>query len=314
MPMKSNPVAPLIGIDIGGTKIAAAVIVTQKNTARATNFLREQTGNGTKQRVIKQIVEMVGALSTHRPARVGLSFAGQINQKGRIMAVPNLHRSLEGVYLGRELEKALRCPVTIENDANAFTLAEATVGVAKKYRHVFGMTLGTGVGAGLVINRQIYQGASGTAGEVGHMLISDLPYRCGQGHRGCVESLASGTAMAKLYYAKTKRRWHAHEVEQAALAGDRAAVWVYKLMKQSLAITLVNVMAILNPEAIVVGGGLARASGYVDDAVAMARDRALVPAHQSIPILRSTLLAEANIIGAVLAGEAHLERKKQKKV
>lgn len=298
MPTSSRP---LIGLDVGGTKVAAGIVRLTKTSAMVENNVKEFTRKKNDVELIRQIVDIVRNLSENKkPKKVGIAIAAQIQTDGRIVNAPNLPKSLCGKNILKRLEQQLRCPVAMDNDVNTFTLAEAHYGIAKKYTHVFGITLGTGVGGGLVIRKKLYTGAHGIAGEIGHIVISDASHNMPKGFVDTPEALASGTAIEQIYFNKTKDRRTALEIEQLEQQGNKVARATYMIMENALARTLNVALTLLDPDVIVIGGSLARAKAHIRSAIEISRQTVLVPQHKRTPILFSRLGSRANIIGAVL--------------
>jgi fructokinase len=178
---------------------------------------------------------------------------------------------VEGRPLRSDLQHALQCPVAIANDANCFALSEAIDGAAAGARVVFGATLGTGVGGGIVVGRKVLAGASGIAGEWGHNPLpwSDAadgpPVVCGCGRTGCIETWLNGAALARDYRNMTDREDSAPAIVRLAEHGDAHACAALARYRRRLATALAGIVNILDPEVIVLGGGLsAIASLYAE--------------------------------------------------
>lgn len=248
-----------IGVDIGGTKIFA-VILDEKGREQAryrADIPRDYSAT------IKIISETVAQLESQaRPAAlIGISMPGVINGAGEPMLVANLPW-LQGKPFRSDLERLFDRPVHISNDANCFALSEATDGAAVGATVVFGAILGTGVGAGLVVNGRVLAGANATAGEWGH---NPLPWReasdggeitCGCGQTGCIETWLNGAALSRDYLSLAGRQAKPEEISRLAGGDDEHARRAIALYETRLARALAAAINFLDPDVIVLGGGL----------------------------------------------------------
>ena len=244
-----------IGIDLGGTKIEAIIIDDQFQVIDRKRIptLRDEGYDAIINRIIDLSKEMIGIGDIDGP--IGICTPGTIEATTGLLKNSNTV-CLIGKPIQQDMEDALGIPVLMENDANCFALAEATIGAAKKYDVVFGVILGTGCGAGIVMNKKIHRGANAIAGEWGHHTLYPDGRSCYCGNQGCTESYISGTAL---------------ESEWKELTGEFATVtdvidnkmyeahpeWKENFM-MNFGRALSNVIDILDPDAIVMGGGLSK--------------------------------------------------------
>jgi len=285
-----------IGLDVGASKIAAGLILG-KNIVKKTK-LETQVEKGKKQ-ILDNIVSAIEAIFIPKVKGIGIGIAGQVNQqKGILVSSPNFGKSFKNIELKKILEKTFKKPVKLENDANCFTLGEAIFGQAKNCDNVIGLTLGTGVGGGIVINKKIYHGRDGLAGELGHMTIKDNGLVCSCGQKGHLEAYASGTAMIKLYQKLTGQKKSAFFVEEQFKKRDKNATKVFQIMNQCLAIGLANIINIFNPEIIILGGGLAKIKPLIQPASKMAKQKVVYPQLNKTKIVVSKLKSDAALLGA----------------
>ncbi len=249
-----------IGIDLGGTKIEGLVLDAD-GSERAR--LRVPTPQGSYEEAVEAIAGLVAELERRVVARctVGIGHPGAISPASGLIKNANSTR-LNGRPLRRDLERAIGREVRLANDANCLAVSEASDGAAAGCRIVFGVILGTGVGGGIVIDGRPLTGAQAIAGEWGHNALS-LPRdderpgrRCYCGGAGCIETWLSGPALQGLFTARTGRTLRATEIADAALAGDAGAAAEIELYCDRLARSLAVVINILDPDAIVLGGGL----------------------------------------------------------
>ena len=247
-----------IGIDIGGTKLAA-IGLDDDGAERAR--LRQPVPENFDGLVdtIAGTVERLAAAGVRAPS-VGVSIPGIITRGGEIGMIVNLPW-LEGRPLRRALEARLGCPVALANDANCFALSEATDGAAAGAEVVFGAILGTGVGGGLVVGGDLLVGVNASAGEWGHNPWptpgdGGLPCACGRYPQGCVETWLNGAALARDYAALGGGRATAEAIGARAAAGEAGATEAVARYAGRLAAALAGVINLLDPDVIVLGGGL----------------------------------------------------------
>jgi glucokinase len=262
-----------IGIDIGGTKISL-VLGTEKGKILTRREIK--TGIRAKTKAcIKELVSNLRALILHScipPKKVlgiGVGCPGAVDSsKGTLPRSPNLP-GWKGIPLRNILQKATGLPVFLANDANAAALGEKFFGAGKNVQDLIYITTSTGVGGGIVMNDELHEGAGCVAGEIGHMCIIPEGRRCGCGKRGCLEAYASGTAIVNeardrmtpkntsLWKSlRGNKRVGAKPVGTAAREGDKLAIECYQSAGYYLGIGIANLLNILNPEKIVIGGGV----------------------------------------------------------
>ena len=249
-----------IGIDIGGTKIAA---IGLDDDGRERARLRQPVPTSFEDVIaaVAGIVDRLAAAGVRAPA-VGVSLPGIITRDGEISMIVNLPW-LEGRPLRQALEARLGCPVALANDANCFALSEATDGAGRGAEVVFGVILGTGVGGALVVRGEIVVGANATAGEWGHNPWptpgeGGVSCACGRFAQGCVETWLNGAALARDYAALGGGEATAEEIAARAEAGDALAADAIAGYAERLAQALAAVINVLDPDAIVLGGGLSQ--------------------------------------------------------
>ena len=257
-----------IGFDVGGSKIAALALDPDgRELARRRRAVpRDYAG------VVAALAELAADLvRAHGPAMsVGIALPGMIGAGGEPIRVVNLPW-LEGRPLRRDLEQATGLPVAIANDANCFALSEAIDGAAAGACVAFGAILGTGVGGGIVVAGKPLAGANAIAGEWGHNPLALLepedgpPVACGCGRSGCVETWLNGKALARDFASLARRAADGREIAGLAARGDAAALAALARYRRRLATALAGVVNLLDPDVIVLGGGLsAIASLYTE--------------------------------------------------
>lgn len=301
--------ARLLGLDLGGTNIKWVVLELPGVGKAADPADAVVAGRGSvptdapagPDAVAERMISAGrAAIATHGPIEAaGVGVPGTFyRETGRTRLFPNLPGPWDGFPLRDRLAAALHVPVTLVNDARAFTLAEGTVGAGRGCRTVVGLTLGTGVGGGVMIDGRLHLGASGGAGEIGHQVVVRDGPLCGCGNRGCVEPLAQAATLTRLAGRAT-----AEEVYAGAAAGDERCVAAIDDVATWLGIGLANVVTVLGPDRIVIGGGIAAAGDLVLEPI-----RRAILAHvtladpEYVDVVPASLGAEAGAIGAALAG------------
>ena len=250
---------PRIGIDLGGTKIEGIVLAADGSVRQR---VRHPTPAEDYDSTLDSIAAIVSELELQAGrCSVGVGTPGAISPATGRMKNAN-STCLNGNLLQQDLERRLSRPIRIANDANCFALSEAVDGSGSGANVVFGVILGTGVGGGLVVNRRVIVGANAIGGEWGHNLLPPLtpedalPPRCYCGQQGCVESWLSGPALSRDHEALSGERLSAEELHSALLAGDAAAGRSFERYADRLARALSAVINIVDPDVIVLGGGL----------------------------------------------------------
>ena len=253
-----------IGIDLGGTKIETIALDDTTTGANAT-LLRHRvpTPVGDYPGILNAVAELVSFAEreTGQTGTVGIATPGAISPTTGLLKNSN-STVLNGKPLDHDLEARLGRPIRMENDANCLALSEAVDGVAANARVVFGVILGTGVGGGIVINRQVHVGRNKVAGEWGH---NPLPWSRGDelpgpdcycGKRGCIETFLSGSGMTRDYHARCGQQRTAVAIAEAAAGGDSVANECLDIYVDRLARSLASIVNVLDPDAIVLAGGL----------------------------------------------------------
>ncbi|MDQ3792434.1 MAG: ROK family protein [Actinomycetota bacterium] len=241
-----------------------------------------------------------------------LAVAGLIlSQENKVIFSPNLH-AVEGIPLKDELEPRIGVPLTVENDANAAAWGEFRFGARRDVDHLVLVTLGTGVGGGVISHDVLLRGAQGSGGELGHVTIHATGPRCACGNRGCLEALASGTAISRrarelasempgsaLGRLAVERKILGEDVTKLAREGDELALSVLEEAGRWLGIGLAGFVNIFNPEVIAVGGGVMAAGELIlESAREEVRLRARPPSRDLVEIMEATLGPESGVLGA----------------
>jgi glucokinase len=311
-----------IGVDIGGTKVAAGLVNGAGKIVASSRTRMVARGSAEEgfQAVVEGIDSLVSDRRAKRASTIGISVPGWVDPKrGAIVGAANIP-CWHDFPLARRIEARYGLRTLIANDANVAALAEATWGAAKKYRYVFYVTLGTGIGTGIVLDGRIYDGRTGAAGEGGHTTIDFRGPVCGCGKRGCIEAYASGSAIAKRAQERLGEGG-ANEsqlpglaggktdgvtceiVADAAARGDRVAAEVLNEAAERLAIWLGNIIELFEPDVIVMGGGVGHLMmSYVSKIRETLNVWAINPRWREIAIVEAKYGAESAMVGAAALG------------
>jgi glucokinase len=248
---------------------------------------------------------------------VGIGVPGVLDMdRGVTLFLPNLHGEWRGVPLRATIEQKVGLPVCLLNDVRSFTLAEKTFGAGRDVETIVGMAIGTGIGGGLVIDGKLYLGLQGTAGEVGHHIIDPYGPRCGCGSRGCLEAFASGpaitaTALKAIAQGTTTRiaelvSYDLNDVTpkviaEAAQDGDPVAQEIYQRVGFYIGIGVTNLITIISPEKVVIGGGVAQAGDLLFEPIRRTvRETAKVAPVEKVAVVPADLGTDAGLIGAAV--------------
>lgn len=254
---------PVWGIDLGGTKIEG-VILKDSQSVEVLHRLREPTEKEKGyNHIINQIQLVISRLSEAsglKPERIGIGTPGTVSPRTGLMKNSNT-TCLNDRPFRADVERQLGIPVRMANDANCFAVAEANLGAVREHvpgaQMVFGVILGTGVGGGLVINGQVWNGSQGIGGEWGHTFLDESGGPCYCGDSGCTEMIIAGPALEKYYEKINGQRLSLKEITQRHLAkSDPHATETMERLLHFFAKGISNVINILDPDAIVLGGGV----------------------------------------------------------
>ena len=304
-----------IGIDVGGTKVLGGG-VDPDGTVLTTS--RRDTPREGGSALTQTIADVALELAAQYPVTaVGLSAAGFVSSDRKTMlATPNI-AGWNGVQLDAELTALINLPVVLENDANAAAWGERTFGAGKGKQNMLMVTVGTGVGGGIIVNGQLLRGAFGIAAEIGHLRVLPEGHLCGCGARGCFEQYASGNAL--LRHAReaiaaspdlarnllsrgdgTLEGLTGRAITDAAREGDQVAVSAFNTTAQWLGAGIASLSVILDPECVVIGGGVVDAGEILlaPTRAAMERYMPFAGKHPYPKIIAATLGNEAGLVGA----------------
>jgi len=251
-----------IGIDIGGTNTKGVLMKGNKVIARKKVLTKSKSN---KKIILAQLFECINYLIKKggRINGIGIGAAGPIDFKEKKILNPPNVIGLKNLYLAKIVQKKFKTKTILDNDVNCLVLVEAILGAAKGKSLVVGLGIGTGVGGGIVLNKELFYGANGSAGEIGHMIIQQNGRQCRCGNKGCLETYVNEKGIRK-----TAKEFFAKEIDSITLfemakKGDKKAIKVWEITGKYLGIGLANLVNVLNPDIIVIGGGIAGAGEFL---------------------------------------------------
>ncbi len=304
----------VIGIDLGGTKITSAISdlegsIIEKTTLATGSHLGEEVVMNRIFESISMVLE-ASQISDEEVRAIGIGSPGPLDaEKGTIITTPNL--PFKNYNVVKPIEKKFGIPTYLDNDANAAALGEYAFGAGKGTKHMLYLTVSTGVGGGAVLNGRPYRGNTSNALEVGHMTIEPFSkHQCNCGKYGDLESLSSGTAIAKRAKEavaagretslKELETITSYEVHQAYLAGDEVAKEILDQAFMYLGIGIANLIVNFDPEVIAIGGGVSKIGDlFFDKVKASARERSFDFMFDATKIVPAELGQDAGVIGAI---------------
>ena len=290
-----------IGIDLGGTKIEGVVLdadgkeITRKRIATEREHGYQHILNR-----IKLVHDELVAAVPNQPTTFGIGTPGAISPRTGLLKNSNTV-CMNGQPVKADLEKLLARKIEIQNDANCFAMAEALLGAGRGKKLVFGVIMGTGCGGGIVYKGEVFTGAQAIAGEWGHMSIDPNGPMCFCGRRGCVETFISGAGLENRYAEKYGARKPLKEVEAAYFAGEPQAMEFMREFFDRFGRALANLIDILDPDIVVIGGGVSNFKAVYTEGVAAVAKYVLNDTLET-PIVKHQLGDSAGVLGAALVG------------
>jgi glucokinase len=310
-----------VGIDIGGTKIAGGLVdhkghLLNREAIPTLADKGKKTSLGQVFQLLERLVKAAGGAKNVNG--IGICAPGPLNPKtGVIIITPNLPGWVD-VPLGQLVQKRFGVPTIVDNDANAAGLAEVLFGAAAGLRDIVYVTISTGIGTGIIIDGKIYHGKNGNAGEAGHVVIDvNSPYLCGCGARGCIEALASGPGIARRARVRLEQASEPPSLLRTMVDGDLSKITARTVADAArrkdpiaraildetgfyLGVWLGGMVSIFDPEAIVIGGGVARIGAPLFDKI-----RSTIPEYTinrmfvpDLPIVPAKLKTDVGVYGA----------------
>ena len=301
----------LFGVDVGGTTVKSGLFDIEGNLLDKWEIPTRREDKGSH--ILEDVADSIKAKMTEKGIQkeevkgVGIGTPGPVNDEGVVLKAVNL--GWDVVNVSQTLSELIDLPVKAGNDANVAALGEMWKGGGQGYKNLVAVTLGTGVGGGIILNGKILTGANGSAGEIGHIHVQDdEPETCGCGNHGCLEMYASATGIVRL----TERRLaqddmpstlregeiSAKTVFDAVKAGDTLAIEVAKVFGEYLGKALASIAGVIDPEIFVIGGGVCKAGEVLFDYICPAYEKSVFHACRGVKFALATLGNDAGIYGA----------------
>ena len=294
----------LLGIDLGGTKIEGIVLKSKENPEEVIRHrvdTEEEKGYSQVISNIKSLVDSIENRINHKFNKLGIGTPGTIDPETGLLKNSN-SLCLNGMPIQKDLSKTLGKTILIQNDANCFALAETLLGSVKDQypnaKNVFGIIIGTGVGGGVIIDGKTLYGSQGIGGEWGHTIVTDNGDKCYCGKRGCVETVISGRAL-QIYYNKISGKKLKFEEIYAIKNSDSDAKKTLERLIKYFGKGLSNVVNIIDPEVIVLGGGLSNIDELYTEGYNELKKYVFNPTFKT-PLLKPKLGDSAGVYGAAL--------------
>ena len=287
-----------IGVDVGATKIAAGLVRGGK-VIKKISVIHGPEVQSKKTGLLTVIDKTIESIWRPEVVGIGLGLAGVTDQqKGIFLNGANFPTTFRNINFPVSFKK-YGCPIQIDNDVNAFALGEALYGAGREHGLVFGLTLGTGVGGALIVDGSVFHGRDNSTGEVGHMIIQmEGGAPCGPKQSGHLESYVSGTALQHQITERFSKPVEPKDLDGLVLSGNRQATEIIELAGRALAVGLANIIQTINPDIIIVGGGLSRMQTLWKVCKRQYKDLVTYRQPRSTPVVISKLQNDANILGA----------------
>ncbi len=280
-----------IGIDIGGYK-TNSVLFDGKKIIKKRKVLTKSMSN--KKIMLAQIFDCIDFL-------INRTSKNSLRGIGIGVPEPTNVTALKDIALGEVVRKKLKIKTKVDNDANCFGLAEAILGAGKDASIVAGLTLGTGIGGTLIINRKIFHGTANKAAEFGHMIIQKDGRKCNCGAKGCLEAYVSARGIVETAKEIGLKAYTPKEISELAKKGNKKAIQIFQITGEYLGVGLANLVNILNPDIIVIGGGISNAGKFfLDSAKKVMQKNIISPLAKNTKITKAKLGEDAGAVGAAL--------------
>jgi fructokinase len=290
-----------IGIDLGGTKMEGVVLDPSGCEVFRKRIPTERDQG--YQHILNRLKLLHDDLVTTipgQPSTFGIGTPGAVSPRTGLLKNSNTV-CMNGQPVKADLEKLLGRPIEIQNDANCFALAEALMGAGRGKKLVFGVIMGTGCGGGIVYQGEVITGLQGIAGEWGHMRIDPNGPLCFCGQRGCVETLLSGAGLENRYTEQFGIKKPLKEIEKDFYAGELRAVQFMQAFFRNFGLALANLIGIIDPDMVVLGGGVSNFDAIYTEGLAQVRQFILTD-EMLTPIVKNQLGDSAGVLGAALVG------------
>lgn len=295
----------IVAVDLGGTNLKIALVdlkyrIIYKKFLKTQKFINKES---LILELVSSVSKMISSanLKKNQILGIGLGLPGPIDvRKGLVHFFPNI-RGWNNVALRRILEKRLKIPVYIDNDAKLMTLAEHKLGAAKGFNYAICLTLGTGVGGGIISQGRLYRGANNASAEIGHLPINEKGPRCNCGGRACLEAYVGNKRILSTIKEKFGRDVSLEELSVLAKKNNSKALAIWNQVGEHLGVAISGLINILNPDCVVIGGGIANAGKFLFESIRKTiSNRAMSVQARHAKVLKAKLGADAGLIGAAI--------------
>jgi len=299
----------VVGVDLGGTKVEACLLDTERNLISRHRILSEPSEG--MDRVIQNILHLIHKVSKGRSyAAVGMGTPGTyVASEDRLYGAPHTP-VYEEPGLIRRLQEKLDVPLVVDNDANCLALAEFFSICEGRYRYVMAVILGTGVGCGLILDNKLYRGSKGGAGEIGHTSIDIDGRLCECGQKGCVEAYLSGPSHSRRFFERSGKKLDLRQIYGLFEKGDPVAEDLLTESCRIMGVFFANAVNALDLEAIILGGGVSNIPLWYEKVPSMMARRFFGVPRKKVPIIKARLGDSAGVFGAAylaLRKSGHME-------
>lgn len=284
----------VLALDIGGTAIKVAIVSEDGNILESNEYLSEGKKGGPH--ILEKACEIISTYKGYKG--IGISTTGQVDAlTGSIVYANENVPNYTGMAIGKIISDKFGVPVAVENDVNAAALGEAYYGAGKSYKDFLCITYGTGIGGSIVINRKIYGGSEGIAGEFGHIITHPEGRLCGCGHKGCYEQYASTTALVKQCMEENPKLTSGRIIFEEFHAGNKV---VKKLVNQwidEITLGLISLVHIFNPRCLILGGGIL-GQEYILKEINEKLYKRIMDSYSKVEVKSANLGNNAGVLGA----------------
>ncbi|QQE77736.1 ROK family protein [Alicyclobacillus sp. SO9] len=306
-----------VGVDLGGTKILTGLI---DEDGRIEKYVRRDTNayegpNAVVARIVETVKEVTTGVARGHIGGIGIGSPGPLDSHtGVVLSPPNLP-GWKNVPLKAIVEERTQLHTVLENDANAAAIGENYFGAGNNSTDLVYVTVSTGIGAGIIVNGSLMRGKTGSAGEIGHMIVDAHGRQCICGNRGCLEALSSGTSIAKIAREQFGEEHDAAEVADMAKNGDELAKRILDESFGYLGLGLVNIIHIFNPSVVVIGGGVSKVGKPMFDVLTqVVRNRAFPTSGEIVEIKPAELGGMSGMIGSAVLARLHRSENQQQRL
>ncbi|MFB0521702.1 MAG: ROK family protein [Desulfatiglandales bacterium] len=304
-----------IGIDLGGTNIRIG-LVNERDEVGDLLYLSVKEYSSWDDLLIK-LISIIRKMEVDRIKAAGIAVAGGVSLPQGVVSYSPHMRWIDGQPIKESLARAINVPVLIDNDANAITYGEWMYGAGKGLSSIICLTLGSGVGAGIILKGNLYRGEDGLGGEIGHMCVqpNGRPCRCGK--RGCLEAYSSGTAVSTIYRETNQNgqidnRLNPVQIYERAVGGDKRALGVFNTLGVHLGIAIANLVNVLSTHHYIIAGGVSHAWELFFDPLEEALEANLFNPHKGrVKVFRGQLGDKAGVVGVARMARDYLKSKIQ---